>query len=234
VASTLQGALLPQSLPSVAGLRFDAIYVPGSSEAEIGGDWYDAFVLPDGRVGITIGDVTGQGVTAAVAMGRLRQAMQSVAFIRPDPVAMLEAAELALRSCTASSDIATAFAAVFDPASRTVLYASGGHPAPLLRLPDGTLQELDAPGKLLGLKSKSRNLRSSSAVLVPAGSFVAFYTDGLTEATRDVFTIEARLHEALRGPAVISAEHPAQALHDAVLDTKSHDDLAILTLSVGG
>ena len=92
IAVTLQEASLPQTLPQVAGLKLSADYRPGNDEATIGGDWYDAFVLDDGRLVITIGDVLGNGLAAAVAMGKVRQAMQSVALVFPDPATMLASA----------------------------------------------------------------------------------------------------------------------------------------------
>jgi PAS domain S-box-containing protein len=227
IAMTLQNALLPQSLPAPAGIRFDAIYVPGSQEAEVGGDWYDAFVLPEGRIGITIGDVSGHGLTAAVAMGRLRQAMQSAAFIRSEPNAMLDAADLTLRLIEPAC-LASAFAAIFEPRTNVLSYASAGHPPQLLRSPDATIEELRATAPMLGVRSPISSF--SRAVLIPSGSLLVFYTDGLTEATHDIVQGEALVRAALSGPAVVTAQNPARALHDRVLAAHSRDDVAILTM----
>lgn len=97
VATALQEASLPTELPQLEHMSFDASYRAGSSEATIGGDWYDAFVLRDGRVALTVGDVLGSGLKAAVIMTKLRQAMQSAALIVADPNVMLDAAEQTLR-----------------------------------------------------------------------------------------------------------------------------------------
>src|SRR6202011_3725109 len=97
VAMTLQRAMLPAVLPEVPGLTFDAVYFPGATEAEIGGDWYDAIALADGRVVVSIGDVTGRGLTAAVIMGRMRQAIETLATYESDPVRLLDAADSVLR-----------------------------------------------------------------------------------------------------------------------------------------
>jgi PAS domain S-box-containing protein len=227
IAMTLQNALLPQSLPAPPGLQFDAIYVPGSREAEVGGDWYDAFVLPDGRVGISIGDVAGHGLTAAVAMGKLRQAMQSAAFIRTDPNSMLDAADLTLRMIEPAC-FASAFAAIFEPRTGVLSYASAGHPPQFLRRRDATVEELSPTAPMLGVRSPV--LSYSRAVVVPHGSLLVMYTDGLTEATRNIIRGEALVHAALSSPAIAAAERPAQALHDAVLASGSRDDVAILTM----
>jgi serine phosphatase RsbU (regulator of sigma subunit) len=227
IAMTLQNALLPQSLPAPPGLQFDAIYVPGSREAEVGGDWYDAFVLPDGRIGITIGDVAGHGLTAAVAMGKLRQAMQSAAFIRTDPNSMLDAADLTLRMIEPAC-FASAFAAIFEPRTGVLSYASAGHPPQFLRRRDATVEELSPTAPMLGVRSPV--LSYSRAVVVPHGSLLVMYTDGLTEATRNIIRGEALVQAALSAPAIAAAERPAQALHDAVLASGSRDDVAILTM----
>jgi PAS domain S-box-containing protein len=227
IAMTLQGALLPRTFPELPGVRFDATYVPASREAEVGGDWYDAFPLPGGRIGLSIGDVAGHGLTAAAAMGKLRQAMQSAAFIRPDPSAMLEAADLTLRGIEPIC-LASAFAAIFDLESGVLRYASAGHPPQFLRLPDASLEEMGPTAPMLGICAPGSN--PARAVAVARGSLLVLYTDGLTEATRDIVHGEALLKSFLTGAAVVTAERPAQALHHALLTAGSSDDVAILTM----
>jgi PAS domain S-box-containing protein len=227
IAITLQGALLPQTFPEFSGVRFDATYVPASREAEVGGDWYDAFPLPSGRIGLSIGDVAGHGLTAASAMGRLRQAMQSAALIRPDPSAMLEAADLTLRGIEPTF-LASAFAAIFDLESGVLRYVSAGHPPQFLRLPDASLEELGPTAPMLGIFPPGS--APARAVTMPHGSFLILYTDGLTEATRDIVQGEALLKSFLTAATIATAEHPAQALHHALLTAGSRDDVAILTM----
>jgi len=82
VADTLQRALLPERLPVDERLAFDAAYLPGAEEAIVGGDWYDAFRIPDGRIAFSIGDVAGHGLRAAIVMGEVRQAFRAAALIR--------------------------------------------------------------------------------------------------------------------------------------------------------
>ena len=80
VADTLQRALLPEELPRDDHLTFDAAYLPGAQEAAVGGDWYDAFRLPDGRIAFSVGDVAGHGLRAAIVMGEVRQAFRAAAL----------------------------------------------------------------------------------------------------------------------------------------------------------
>src|SRR5207302_9498550 len=79
IAETLQRSLLPDRLPDVDGLDLCARYLPGGSGSDVGGDWYDAVVLPDGRVALVVGDVSGLGLGAAAVMGQLRMALRAYA-----------------------------------------------------------------------------------------------------------------------------------------------------------
>ena len=92
VASTLQRAMLPSALPLLPDIRFSASYSAASESQRVGGDFYDAFELPDGRVALTIGDVTGHGLEAAVIMGEIRQALRAASFESADPSAILDRA----------------------------------------------------------------------------------------------------------------------------------------------
>ncbi|GAC1306931.1 MAG: hypothetical protein NVSMB19_19420 [Vulcanimicrobiaceae bacterium] len=132
IAVTLQEASLPRVLPTVDHLYLSAEYRPGNSEATIGGDWYDAFVLDDGRVAITIGDVLGSGLNAAVTMGKVRQAMRSAATLSPLPNAMLDVADHTVRAESADT-YATALACIYDTSKHQFTFASAGHPGPAMR-----------------------------------------------------------------------------------------------------
>jgi GAF domain-containing protein len=229
VASSFQQASLPRALPRMAGLEFDAVYLPGKRELEIGGDWYDAFALPDGRIALSVGDVVGSGLDAAIIMSQMRQALRAAAFIQPDPAAMLAAADLTLKAERPGA-IATAIAAIFDPVRRTLTVASAGHPGPMLRRPDGSLFEVIATGLPLGLRE--RDELPPERITVPPGALLVFYTDGLTESRRDLAEGERRVRAALADATVVDALHPAAAIRDAVLYDGSRDDVAILTLGM--
>ena len=228
VAVTLQDAALPKKLPNVPGLTFSAVYQAARSEALVGGDWYDAFRLSDGRIVLSIGDVMGSGLDAAVTMGAVRQAIRGAAQIYPEPTGVLDAADRALRS-EQPERIVTAFVGLLDPLTLTFTYASAGHPPPLLRAEDGTIVELDGSGPPLGLRDPNRLHERSRALTLTDRSLLVLYTDGLTESTRDIFEGERRLREALNDRAVLEACETAGALRDALLDN-AQDDVAILTV----
>jgi len=231
VARSFQAAALPSTLPVLAACTFSAIYDAGSAEALVGGDWYDAFVLPDGRIVLSIGDVAGSGLQAAVTMANMRQAIRGVAYVHPDPVLMLEAADLALRS-ESPERFVTAFVAVIDPIEDMISFTTAGHPPPLLPTPAGDLIALEASGLPLGLREHDGSV--SVARALEAGSMLTLYTDGLIESTRDIDEGNARLERAMRDPATATNAHPAASIRDAVLIEGSTDDVAILVARYAG
>ncbi|MBC5809335.1 MAG: SpoIIE family protein phosphatase, partial [Candidatus Eremiobacteraeota bacterium] len=228
VAESFQRAALPVRLPSSESVRFDAHYEAGRSEALVGGDWYDAVELMGGRVLVSIGDVSGSGLAAAVTMGLVRQSIRAAAQAVPDPAAILEAADRALRAEN-PDHIVTAFVGIFDVCTNDFWYASAGHPPALLRQPDGTVEELRTPGPPLGLRRRRHAASSETTRLLP-DSLVVLYTDGLIEATRDILAGERQLREALADPALLDNAAPAEALRRILLPGGSHDDVAILTI----
>lgn len=231
VAESFQDASLPPMLPEVPGLTFDAIYIPGSTEAQVGGDWYDAVRLMDGRVVISIGDVTGHGLHAAVTMGNMRQIIRGIAQVHADPALMLDAADRALR-LEHPEQLVSAFVGVLDPIARTLSYASAGHPPPMLRYPDGEVQLLSDNGLLLGLRHKTHNSRGKT-ITIPDGSYLVFYTDGLTESSRAPAEGEEDLTRVLREGSLLEEAHPALALRDALIgDVVAKDDVAILVMGI--
>jgi serine phosphatase RsbU (regulator of sigma subunit)/anti-sigma regulatory factor (Ser/Thr protein kinase) len=228
VALTFQNAALVSDLPNGSGYRFDAIYEAGRAEALVGGDWYDAFRLADGRFVVSIGDVVGSGLEAAIAMVNVRQTVRGVAQVHPDPALMLAAAERTLRAQHPDRFV-TAFVGVIDPVTQQCAYANAGHPGPYLRLPDGALVQIPGGGVPLGLDLTTTIEVQQFAL--PPGSMLVLYTDGLIEATRDVLEGERRLELALRDPALPQRDRAAQFLRDAVLGDAPRDDVAIMVIS---
>ncbi len=230
VAGTFQRAALPQTLPERSDVFFDAVYEAGRSEALVGGDWYDAVQLLGGRILVSIGDVCGSGLSAAVTMGLMRQSIRAVGQTTPDPVAILDAADRTLRAHDPDR-IVTAFVGVLDPFTGELTYASAGHPPAFLREADGTIAELWTSGLPLGLRGK--HLRSNAeTIVVPRDALLVLYTDGLTESTRDVLEGEARLRAELAKPSLFENDSPAKALRRRLLPNGSRDDVAILTVRV--
>ncbi len=229
VAQRFQEAALPTSLPSVPGLSFSSYYTPGQSEALIGGDWYDALRLPDGRVVISIGDVAGSGLEAAVTMGNVRQVIRGVAHIHPDPALILDAADKTLRA-EHPDRLVTAFIAVLDQVGGALSYASAGHPAPLLRATDGTIRALDVVGLPLGLRERDEPAAVDAEL--QRGALLLLYTDGLVEATHDYLEGESRLRAALADPQLAASDEVARAVYERVLPDGARDDVALLAVRV--
>lgn len=231
VARTFQDAALPPTLTDVPACSFSAIYEAGRAEALVGGDWYDAFPLPDGRIVLSIGDVAGSGLQAAVTMASMRQAIRGVAYVHPDPVLMLEAADLALRS-ESPDRFVTAFVAVIDPIEDTLSFTTAGHPPPLIRTPAGNLFELEASGLPIGLRE--RDATPSAALAVEPGSLIVLFTDGLVESTHSIDEGYRRLHRALHDPDILDSPEIATRIRDSVLSDGSRDDVAILCARYAG
>ncbi len=228
VARSFQKAALPSRLPDVPGFAFHAIYEAGKAEALVGGDWYDAFTLANGRIVVSIGDVAGSGLPAAVTMASVRQAIRGAAHASADPSGMLEAADHALDD--PERRFVTAFAGVIDPETSTIAYQNAGHPPPVLRLPDGSLRELLGGGAPLGLRGADDT--GAHVHALPAGSLLVLYTDGLIESTHDILEGGRRLRAALADSALSKVDDPAKLLHDLILVDGSRDDVAILTVAI--
>jgi PAS domain S-box-containing protein len=228
VATTLQRAFLTQTLPLVEGFAFDAVYRPSEREAAIGGDWYDAFALDDERIVVSIGDVAGHGLDAAVVMGNVRQAIRVVArVVEPDPTVMLDAVDRTLRRDSPNTMV-TAFIGIIDTRARTLTFASAGHPPPLMFARD-EISELSHRGLPLGLRDAAASL-SATTVALPDAGMIVLYTDGLIESTRDTDEGERRLAEALAKVAESRAEFPAEEIQRLVVREGANDDVAVLTL----
>jgi len=232
VAETFQTASLPAPLPSAPGLAFSGFYEPGRAEALIGGDWYDALRLPDGRVLLSIGDVSGSGLQAGIIMVSVRQVIRGAAHVTADPNEILEAADKALQS-QYPDRIVTAFAGIIDQAAGTLTYASAGHPPPMLRHADASIEELTHRGLPLGLRS-----HEEAAVTAPLkqGDLLVLYTDGLIESTHDVFDGLARLRAAIQetqpsGDRDLARTIAARALRNGSVGFSS-DDVAVLTVQL--
>jgi serine phosphatase RsbU (regulator of sigma subunit) len=226
IADALTEAFIQKRLPEVANIGFSAIYLPASTEANVGGDWYDAFELPDGRVLFSIGDVAGHGVRAAVTMSRARQAIISAALHEDDPAAVLERANanLLLQDPT----MVTAICGYIDPRNRQITYATAGHPAPIL-VSDRALY-LPSEGIPLGLFATA-SYRSFVAE-APPNAMLALYTDGALEFDRDVIRGEERLLEGALAAAREGGANAAQTMRDRVFgNATSTDDVAIMTIS---
>ena len=227
IVDRLQRALLPTRLPEVEGLGLDAAYRPATNESDVGGDWYDAFDLDDGRIGISIGDVVGHGLDAAVTMGEARRAIRMAASAIESPSDLLDHANSVLRTEDGTM-MATAIAGFYDIATGVFTYSCAGHPAPIFQIGRGT-HALPGGGLPLGL---GPHIGSPNwTITLAAESSIYFYTDGLLEYHRDIIAGERRLLQVIEQTSIACPENAAIALHDAVFDgIENTDDAATLVL----
>ncbi|MFI9152406.1 SpoIIE family protein phosphatase [Streptomyces sp. NPDC053367] len=234
-AVTLQRSLLPGALPELSALEVGHRYLP--AKAGVGGDWYDVIPLPGARVALVVGDVVGHGLHAAATMGRLRTAVHNFAALDlPPDELLLQLDDLVTRidqdaeaqGNTEAVTGATCLYAVYDPVSGRCVLARAGHPGPALVSPEGSVTFPDIPvapplGVGGGLPVETAEL------LLPAGSRLVLYTDGLVEARgRDIDVGLGMLKEALARTDGATLDETCGAVLDAMLAAGSHDDVALL------
>ena len=237
LSEQLQRSLLTDP-PQPPGLQVQVRYQPAAREAQIGGDWYDAFVVPDGgNTTLVIGDVTGHDRAAATVMAQVRNVLRGVAQIVAQPPApVLAALERALRHL-AVDVLATAVLAQVSPddaagpGGHAMVWCSAGHPPPLLLHPDGRAELLERePDLLLGLGPATT--RRDHRVLLPAGATVLLYTDGLVERRGE--SLDEGLARLVRVATELAALD-VPGLCDALLarlGEDREDDVALLVLQV--
>jgi PAS domain S-box-containing protein len=228
IAGTWQHAFLTKKLPADQRVEFDALYVPAETDALVGGDWYDALRLSDGRILISCGDVEGHGIEAALRASRFRQSISVIGTEEPDTARIM--ARLNRSAITLGDGLATAVIGVYEPAEQTLQYCIAGHPPPVIASGDGARGFLELGGLPLGLDIDAS--WTSHAIALHAGSVVVFYTDGVTEFERDINTAERRLLDAAASIAACAkAEQIAETVKRRVMqDARSNDDVAILVL----
>ena len=226
-AETLQRSLLRERLPEIPGLRLAARYLPGSGEARIGGDWYDAVALRDGRVALVIGDVVGRGIEAAARMAHLQSAVRAYALEGLRPSLVLERMNGFVHELEGRGT-ATLLLAIVDPDVETVRIASAGHPPPLLVLSDGSPALAEGPsGSPLGAALFPSY--DETVIAMPAGSTLALYTDGLVERADRPLDEGLDDLRALAGDLPSEPDEIARRLIEGLLQGGiSHDDVAIL------
>lgn len=233
VASVLQKSILPDVLPKVPGLRTASFYLPAGAEAEIGGDYYDLFSAPDGRVVLAIGDVCGKGVQAATKTSAIKHSLRGMVAMGAGPAQALTEMNRLVAESRDPADIVTTWVGFMDLASGEMAWADGGHPPALLRRA-GTrvVQRLEVTGPLLGAVPSAEY--TEGQVTLATGDIVLLYTDGVTEARRGPqFFGEGRLRRALRGAD--SAQAAVDGLLDALGDFCGgalRDDAAVLAAEV--
>jgi len=233
IAETLQRSLLPDRLPAFTGLDLAVRYLPATEGAAVGGDWYDAFPVGSGRVGLVIGDVSGHNIASASVMGQIRSMLRAYAIDDPDPGAVLERTNTAVARLLPDA-LATVVYAVLEPAAGDLAYANAGHPPPVLSGAAGRPEYLDdAPGTMLGARPDG-----SFAVgrrRLSAGARLLGYTDGLVEHRgRDIDEGLTALLETLRDCERGSADGTCAAVEAALIGSSREDDVCLLTARLTG
>lgn len=232
VAETMQNHLLPQ-MPHVPGLQMTVRYLPAPDASQVGGDWYDAFPLSRGATALAIGDVVGHDLEAAAGMAQVRNMLRAYAWaLQEPPSRIVDRLDEAIQHIT-DVTMATMILARVEEADEghwKLSWTNAGHPPPLLITHDGLADYLtDGHGLLLG--TGARHPRADATVLLPPGSTLVLYTDGLIEAPGR--TLDEGLHR-LRRHAAALAHRPLASFTDQMLrrvrPVDNDDDVALLAL----
>jgi serine phosphatase RsbU (regulator of sigma subunit) len=235
MSETLQRSLLTQP-PTPDALDIAVRYQPAQQVAQVGGDWYDAFITLSGTTMLVVGDVSGHDQIAAATMGQVRNVLRGLAFDSDDgPAALLSRLDEALNGLDLDT-LATAVLARVEgphsggPGRRRLRWTNAGHLPPLLRDPDGTVHRLEhRPDLLLGLVRGAE--RTEHAVDLVPGSTLLLYTDGLVERREEGLdeSIDA-LMDAFGAVGDRKPDEVCDAVLDAMGAEAGDDDVAMLVL----
>lgn len=224
-ARALQRSLLPPRLPDVPGAEFAARFVP-STGAGVGGDWYDAFVLPSGRIGLVMGDVAGRGLPAAVVMGRMRSVLRGYALECDGPAETLDRLDRKFAHFE-PTEMATVLYAVVEPSLERLTICLAGHLPPVMSVPGSPTAIVDVPASApIGVHGRAR--RTEVELDIPPGATLGFYTDGLVERrTENIDVGLERLRASFHaGPLQMVCSN---VMAELVGSLDAGDDVALLT-----
>ena len=235
IAQEVQAHLFPQHLPPVAGLDYCGQCRPAR---EIGGDYYDFLELPEGKLGIAIGDVSGKGIGAALLMASLEASLRAQAAVRHDLVDLIKQVNRLVSEASSDNRYATLFYAEYDPQTQQLSYVNAGHNPPIVLRHSSNASEvmrLRTGGPVVGLLQHSYQ---QEAFPLMAGDQMVLFTDGISESmnSHDEEWGESRLIECVKSCREMSA-HGAMARIFAAADAFSagasqHDDMTLVVLRV--
>ncbi|GIF16814.1 PP2C family protein-serine/threonine phosphatase [Actinoplanes teichomyceticus] len=230
VARQLQQMIqpVPAGTFELAGLEAMVSYLPAESAVQVGGDWYHAQTLPDGRVALAVGDVAGHGLDAASGMAHLRFAL--VAWLSVgirDPGLLLRHLN---QLCAQLGITATAVVGVYDPATRQLPWARAGHMAPLLARHGRDIDLGWPPGLLLGAEPDADFPVAQTRL--QSGDLVLLYTDGLVERRGDMRRRTAEVRGHLRAVSADPGADPLPRLHRLLYAPSPDDDTCTLAVRV--
>ena len=234
LAETLQRSFLPPAIITVPDLDVGGAYRPAGDGSEVGGDFYDVFRTGRQTWGVVLGDVCGKGAAAAVVTALARYTVRAEALHVSSPAAVLAGLHRALLASYPDT-FCTALFLLLDQVrdGHRLTMATGGHPLPLCRRADGSVETLGRPGRFLGLEQIPKV--SESTAVLGAGDVMVLYTDGVSEAHEgEEFFGEAGIADVLAA----WAGRPAQAVADAVVAAalafqhgQARDDMAVVVVS---
>jgi len=225
VAVLLQESLLPAELSGGEGVLVAASYRAGVEYTAVGGDWYGAVRRPDARTHLTVGDVAGKGIEAAVSMGQLRNAFRAYALDHASPAEVIER----MGRHVGDGEMATMVCVTYDPLTGELAYASAGHPPPLLldKARDAVVR-LDGAGTPPLGWSTTRAADALQAAVV-TGSVLALYTDGLVERRGSPLDDDIdRLAHVLSEAVETSQSDVVRTVVDRMLESAAEDDVALM------
>ncbi|MEV5508368.1 SpoIIE family protein phosphatase [Streptomyces orinoci] len=225
-AIALQRAILgPDRLPEGFAVRYE----PATPPLEVGGDWYDTVALPDGRIGIVVGDCVGRGLEAASVMGQLRSACRALLLQEPGPAQTLMALDR-FAAGVPGALCTTVFCAVLDPGTGRLTYASAGHPPGIVAQSDGTTRLLDQ-GRSLPLAVRPGRQRPEGRCTLPPRSTLLLYSDGLVERRRRPLTAGIdQAAEALQEGRGVPLDNLATQVMARLAPPEGYDDDVALLL----
>ena len=235
LAETLQRSFLPPDIVAVPGLDVGGAYRPAGDGSEVGGDFYDVFRTSQETWGIVLGDVCGKGASAAVVTALARYTVRAEALHVSAPAAVLVGLHKALVSGYPDTFLTVLFLLLDAvPEGHRLRVATGGHPLPLCRRADGSIETLGYPGSFLGMAETAQI--SEFATLLRPGDMVVLYTDGVSEARQGgSFFGEAGIAEAAGAAAGQSAQAVADAVVAGALAFQrgpARDDIAVVVVKV--
>ncbi|HEX6344274.1 SpoIIE family protein phosphatase, partial [Umezawaea sp.] len=228
IAQALQRSLLPRELPELARLAASARYLPASTHAQTGGDWYEVLPLGADVVALSVGDVVGKGPTAAAVMGQLRGALAGYLLDGHSPAAALDRLDAFARR-TAGAAGSSCACLTFDVGTGELSWAAAGHPPPLVVAEEGSRFLPEGRGAVLGAPFHEP-YEEQKALLTP-GTSIVLYTDGLVE--RRGVLVDEGLDLLLRtasGAHDLPPEDLAGAITDVLLADGHHDDVALVVV----
>ncbi len=224
----LHQTLIRPVFPPALGYSIAATYIPPEGQPKIGGDWYDAFEIPDGRIVIGIGDISGHGVSAARLMAKLRHATRAYSVVDPDPANVLTKLDRFVDQFGRDEEFATVTIGLLDPTRGTVQLASAGHLPPLLVDVAGPCFVYPPAGLPLGVGRGTESPRETAEAVLGSGSALVLYTDGLVERRGEQLDAGlGRLASAGRAGACVDLD---RLVRDCLDGTTATDDICVLVL----